>query len=381
MSLDAFTLLAVNAANLTALALTLTIIMGRHLSPAARSARYAIVAQMVGWISMLTSVWSGGGWPERFFASFAVASFSTGNWHTFLALEGWLGHRRHARLVLAISIIVPVGYFLVFPNYVVRVGWANFLNALQLLLLARATMHPLTEQTGRWRAVLGFCFATVALLTFARGVLGVFFTDVYPYFKAPHPVNLTYFLIINVFLVVANVSVLVAWREEAELELRRQTMTDPLTTILNRRGWAEQATRVFAHAHRHGFPLALLTIDIDNFKQVNDTLGHEAGDAALRLFGELLRKTQRAGDVTARLGGEEFGVLMPMADETAATNFDRRLRAIVAANAQTQLGHALDFSTGLACLRGEGTLDALIRRSDEALYRAKSHGRGCLDVG
>ena len=209
--------------------------------------------------------------------------------------------------------------------------------------------------------------------------MGAWFTELYPHFTAPHPVNLVALLAANVTLVLINVSVLVAWREEAEWQLRKLAITDQLTGVRNRHGWTEAAAAWVAQAHRHQFPLALLTIDLDHFKRINDTRGHESGDAALRLFGRLLSQGQRSGDVIARMGGEEFCVLLPHADQAAAEGFDRRLRADLEQVTPMELGYALNYSSGLALLgEPQETLGELMQRADAAVYQAKQNGRGCM---
>ena len=137
---------------------------------------------------------------------------------------------------------------------------------------------------------------------------------------------------------------------------------------------------MLAQGLRHHLPLALLMLDLDHFKRINDSHGHEGGDAALRLFGATLLQTRRLSDVVARIGGEEFAVLLPHADRAAACVFDQRLRASLAEQAQPALGFGLDFSSGLALLtelQGE-TLAQWMTRADSALYQAKSQGRGRL---
>jgi diguanylate cyclase (GGDEF)-like protein len=182
----------------------------------------------------------------------------------------------------------------------------------------------------------------------------------------------------NVAQVVTTLSILVAWREEAELELRRQAVTDVLTGLLNRRGWGELAVPQLASAHRHGIAVALLAIDLDHFKRVNDVYGHAVGDQALRLLGRLLQKEQRAGDCVARLGGEEFGMLLSYTGVEAAARFDARLRAAVRAATLAELGFAMEFSSGLAALRENESMEDLLKRADAACYVAKSQGRGRL---
>jgi diguanylate cyclase (GGDEF)-like protein len=269
-----------------------------------------------------------------------------------------------------------------FSSYPLRVGWANFLLAAQMLILARSTLLSATELRGPWRLVMSGCMLTMAVMTGGRGVMGAFMTELYPTFVTPHPFNVLAMLTANIALVVLNVAILVAWREEAELQLRLQAMTDPLTGLLNRRGWYESAAASLTQAQRHNLPCTLLTLDLDHFKQVNDSHGHEVGDRALRLFGAILSQGKRSGDVIARVGGEEFFMLLPMTNETAARGLDLRLRSALQARAQGELGFALDFSTGLAIgSPGAESLDQVMARADAALYRAKAEGRGRLVAG
>lgn len=100
----------------------------------------------------------------------------------------------------------------------------------------------------------------------------------------------------NVTLVLAMVATLVAWREEAEAQLRDQAYADALTDLANRHGWGERAPVLFDHTRRHNHPLALIMLDLDHFKRINDTQGHETGD-------QVLRENRRTSDLAARLGG------------------------------------------------------------------------------
>jgi len=117
-------------------------------------------------------------------------------------------------------------------------------------------------------------------------------------------------------------------------------------------------------------------IDLDHFKQINDSLGHGAGDRALQLVAKALQASVRAGDVVGRYGGEEFSVLMNHADTGAASTFDRRLREQLADIATMELGFKLDYSAGIAMrISSKDTLEAMLKRADATLYNAKAQGR------
>lgn len=299
----------------------------------------------------------------------------------FLALRGWLGPRPFERLLWASIVLMPIGYGLAFENYAFRVGWSNFLLTLQVLILVWAVIKPSDGLQGRWRGAMAVVLLIMAVMTCGRGILGAFFTELYPTFTTPHPFNVAAMLIANVTLVTLNVAFLVAWREEAEIKLRDLTVTDALTGLLNRRGWYERAVPAVAQAHRHSFPVALLTLDLDWFKKINDSRGHDAGDRALQLFGSVLKSGQRSGDIVARTGGEEFCMLLPLADEATARGLDQRMRGLLAQRAPAELGYKLEFSAGLCFLGSDNeSLDQLMQRADVALYRAKENGRGRLEV-
>ena len=152
---------------------------------------------------------------------------------------------------------------------------------------------------------------------------------------------------------------------------------DELTGLANRRAFYEAGDRALEWARRYDHALALVMIDIDHFKRINDSLGHAAGDAALRGLAEALRGGVRASDVAGRLGGEEFAVLLPETALDDATGYAERLRASVAQSVVVYRREEIRFtcSFGVAQMTPSDELDALLGRADEALYRAKAEGR------
>jgi diguanylate cyclase (GGDEF)-like protein len=156
-------------------------------------------------------------------------------------------------------------------------------------------------------------------------------------------------------------------------------LTDPLSGCVNRRGLDQQLARELARAERAGAPVAVLAVDIDHFKRVNDRFGHPAGDLVIRDVAAMLREAARAGDVVARAGGEEFVVVLADADEAGATALARRLvDAVRARRFPSVPGLSVTISVGVAAepvVRDAHAAEALKGRADEALYAAKRAGR------
>jgi diguanylate cyclase (GGDEF)-like protein len=161
-------------------------------------------------------------------------------------------------------------------------------------------------------------------------------------------------------------------------QLAELATTDPLTGLVNARGFHDRLRHELGRADRYQEPLSLLILDLDGLKRVNDHLGHEAGDAALRSIAGAIRSELREIDLGARLGGDEFGVLAPRTTEESALVLAERLRSCVVASSHDVLGHSTTISIGIASLipaRNErSTAAALIAAADAALYRAKRAG-------
>lgn len=170
----------------------------------------------------------------------------------------------------------------------------------------------------------------------------------------------------------------VSERKELEAQLTRQAFQDSLTGLANRALFRDRVAHALARSMRAGQSLAVLFIDLDNFKTVNDGLGHAAGDRLLTVVGTRLAATMRSGDTVARLGGDEFAVLLEnVADESEIHAIVER--ALSAIRAPVRLGTAEVFvgaSIGAAFGRDATTADDLIRNADVAMYAAKSGGKG-----
>lgn len=172
-------------------------------------------------------------------------------------------------------------------------------------------------------------------------------------------------------------------------QLSSLVMTDSLTGCLNRRGFDQALTREVARTARGGGELALLAIDLDHFKTVNDTYGHPAGDVVLRCIGDLLLKSGRAGDIVARVGGEEFSILLADTGARGAELFANRLRERIR-DLRCEIGETappvtVTASIGVAIAdhpvhATPQSAELLWSRADDALYQAKRANRDCVRV-
>jgi diguanylate cyclase (GGDEF)-like protein len=156
---------------------------------------------------------------------------------------------------------------------------------------------------------------------------------------------------------------------------RRLADLDALTGLHNRRYFHETLAREAARARRYGRRLALIIFDLDDFKAINDRIGHLAGDAVLAETAERVRAVVRSADIACRVGGDEFAVVLPESTSADGEQLYQRLLSAVSSRPVGQAGH-LTLSAGIAELLPEEDPTAFFERADEALYRAKGLGKG-----
>ena len=169
--------------------------------------------------------------------------------------------------------------------------------------------------------------------------------------------------------------------EQRTKELEDLASKDPLTGLHNRRHFSEVVSREFAAAERYGSDLTCLMFDLDHFKQINDRLGHRAGDEALISLANTITSELRTSDIAARFGGDEFILLLPQTSAMAArTLADRITKAFVRHAREKYPTVPAGLSIGIASLSGTRahSAEALINEADKALYAAKARGRGCV---
>jgi diguanylate cyclase (GGDEF)-like protein len=164
-------------------------------------------------------------------------------------------------------------------------------------------------------------------------------------------------------------------RKQAEEELRARAERDPLTGLLNRAAFQSELVHCQKRLARNPEPFCLLLLDLDHFKQVNDTLGHQAGDDALLAVAAALRRRLRSNDVVARLGGDEFAVLAQTHDGQRLA--DDLIEAVKACSVNSGgVYRRLSASVGIVAVTADAEPGVLLAASDRALYQAKRAGRG-----
>ena len=282
-------------------------------------------------------------------------------------------------VVGAACLLSMLFFQLVYVDYRVRLilfclGMSSLLLVHARLLLQQGASFPT-----RFTAMVLIAQATVMLLR----ALASFWIDtpITPRF-ASSPIHTIYIGAFGLALLLLVVGVQLMASERVRAEFEHLATHDDLTQTLNRRAILAAGEAELQRWHRYGQPFALLLLDIDLFKRINDTHGHPVGDQVLQRFVEVLRPMLRGPDRLARYGGEEFFVLMPATDQAAALAVAERLRLAIEQQIATPSLPACTASIGLACAQaGDETLAALIARADAALYRAKAQGRNRVEAG
>jgi diguanylate cyclase (GGDEF)-like protein len=177
------------------------------------------------------------------------------------------------------------------------------------------------------------------------------------------------------FAVVAGIAMLAYRRLRRSQEALAQLATqDQLTQVLNARAFAERLTQELDRNRRYPRPLALLYMDLDNFKIINDTHGHQTGDAVLRLVADAMRSSVRQSDIVGRLGGDEFAVLMPETDSQLADAAAKRLASSLR-NVFKGTPNVTASIGVVSCTATDASTDDLLRKADQAMYDAKKLGK------
>ena len=396
MPLDTSTLLSLLLLELLSLMVMLPLLMGAAVSRAARFAQGYIALQCVGWMALWLRQASGAPVSDGLGGFVAMLSLSASLSALWLALRDWLGRRpgrwamTGAPLVLASASVLDgsgADHF--------AIAWSGLGLALQMLALAlacswpREAEHkgieirhgtPIEHKDRAWRTLLGLGFGAMAAIVLVRA--GLHFLGREEGWQA----LLTQAIILgtHVMLLVSVLAILVAWRGETELHLQRQAHTDALTGLFNRRYLEEALVLEFGRASRTADGVGVIVGDLDHFKRLNDTHGHDGGDAALRAVAQVLVASVRKGDIACRHGGEEFVLVLPGAtlDQTRERADElRRTLAQLEVPFHGKMISPITMSIGVAVYPRHGSSpEAVLRQADKAMYQAKQNGRNRIVV-
>jgi diguanylate cyclase (GGDEF)-like protein len=266
-----------------------------------------------------------------------------------------------------------------------RLIYGSLIYAAQMLFLVEILRTDTESKKGRaWWLLFGATAATIpifALRALAALVSAAPFATVEGT-VAPNAVQMLVFVCVIALGILGSLGFILMEKERSDFELRALAMTDFLTKALNRRAFTMRAEQEIAAAQRSGAPLALLMIDIDHFKQINDKYGHAAGDTVLTEVARVIGASVRKQDTLGRYGGEEFGVLLPATDSAGALILAEKLRGMVEA-ARYRVGPesiSVTISIGItvceaSCATCRSGVNQLLGDADKALYQAKRDGR------
>ena len=167
--------------------------------------------------------------------------------------------------------------------------------------------------------------------------------------------------------------------DKLEREMRELATYDSLTGLLNRRAFFNRASMFCEFAEREGMPISFVILDLDNFKSINDSYGHQAGDGVLIAFAKSVKSVVRKSDIVGRIGGEEFAFLLPDTSESAAVEFTERLHHVIRHSVVSYDHHSISYtvSMGIVSLVPDRSddIDLIYKNADQSLYIAKEEGR------
>lgn len=266
-----------------------------------------------------------------------------------------------------------------------RVIYGGLIYIAQMwLLLEILRTDTASKRGGAWWLLFGATATLIPILAL-RALAALFGTEEFSRLGssvAPSTLQVLVFVFLSALDILGSLGFILMVKERSDFELRALAMTDFLTKTLNRRAFTMRAEQALAMAQRTGAPLALLMIDIDHFKRINDEHGHAAGDAVLTAVARSIGVSLRKQDTLGRYGGEEFGVLLPATNLAGAQVLAEKLRSMVE-NMPCRVGSkhvSVTISIGItlcqaSCTTCRSNLNELLDDADKALYQAKHSGR------
>ena len=224
-----------------------------------------------------------------------------------------------------------------------------------------------TWKTGIWAGIFLSFSSAFLMLYIEKFLLNLFPNTITPFLN--NIFRLIIFLIITYIVSELKISL------EKQKELAR---IDPLTSIANNRAFYEAANMEFEKAKRHGFPISVLYMDLDNFKEVNDRLGHSTGDHLLKIVAQTIIKNIRTIDTVARLGGDEFGILLPQTGPDSAFIVAGKIKEMIMLIMKKNNWPVTTSIGVVSYLKSPQSVDEMIKKADLLMYSAKSGGKNTI---
>jgi diguanylate cyclase (GGDEF)-like protein len=297
-------------------------------------------------------------------------------WQAVVVFEG--GHRSFFKASIGMVLWVVLWCLPIFhESMAVRTSVLGLLVSAYCFLMAREIMRKARQEPLPSRSIAALANVIRGLVWLVPVPLSIFVAPAYAADGTTAPWFAFVVLSNSMMIVLSLVALLMLAKERDELHYRLASERDPLTNLANRRTFVTRATQVLQQEEGGA---SLLLLDIDHFKAVNDTHGHAAGDQVLLAFSRAIEQRMPKGWLFARIGGEEFGCLMPRLSAQNAVAFAENLRLAVAdlvIAAPSALHVTVSIGVSEATARGMD-LDTLLAGADAALYRAKADGRNCV---
>lgn len=334
------------------------------------------------WARLLGGVAQTGFWVAPYVGARAVEGLAIFAWIGAVMLEVtayclFFGFRKWRRViypamaasVLAVVAGIAFGASRLQLQWIVSVVVALFASAAAVVLLRPRDGSLMQRIIGINDAL--FALSIWAWLVLEHGVVNTAVT----------PIGGMAYLFSYLMMIVNGFGFMLLCKQKDDAQMQRLATIDSLTDMLNRRAFFERADSTRQLALRLRKPIALMMLDLDHFKQLNDGYGHACGDEALRLFSATARASLRDHDLMGRLGGEEFALAMPGTSLEGARQAAERLRvAITEASLGCAVSYRMTVSIGVVTIEPDETLTAALARADHALYAAKTGGRNRVEV-
>jgi diguanylate cyclase (GGDEF)-like protein len=336
--------------------------------------------QAAGWL--LLAIGASGVVPDRLALPIAYALVIAGvAWEAGALWER--GGSRRWRSVTTPALVLALAFFLL-CYWVDEIGLRALATSLILgafYLSAAAALARGWAGASMLRRFLALAAALLALVVGARGAL-VLLAPAGWGWMSNELLRQLYSGALYLLMLLGGFGWMLLGRERLQDELARLEVVDPLLEVVNRRGFFNALAPWMALARRPGAPTALVLFDLDQFKRVNDSYGHPAGDVVLRTLAEVCKRQLRDSDQLGRLGGVEFAILLPRTSEQDAAMVAERIRAAIGATkVKTERAMiSLTASFGVTTIRADDSSVTLLARADEALRAAKSAGRNRIEL-